>query len=66
MLNRVYHEMRHVRDALSIGWQNMPTKQRKARLQVKDLYQLSSHVVERVELALESAALIPPPPPSGP
>lgn len=56
-IKRLYHEARHLRDGLAIGYQNIPTTKRKERLAVRDIHSTISHVVERVEIAMESAAL---------
>lgn len=56
-LKRLYTESSHYRDGLAVAYKNIPATQRKKRLQVKDLHSTIAHVVERIDIALESAAL---------
>lgn len=57
MLNRVYHEARHLRDALSIAYKNIPTSKRKQRLLVRTIHSAIAHVVDQVEIAIENYQL---------
>jgi hypothetical protein len=54
MLNRLYHEARHLRDALQIAYKNIPTTKRKQRLLVRTIYSTVAHVVDQVDIALEN------------
>lgn len=60
MLNRLYHEARHLADALELAYKSIPSSKRKQRLLVRTLHSAIAHVVDQVEIALESAALAQP------
>lgn len=55
-LKRLYTEARHVADGMFVGMKNLPAGTKK-RLQVRDVHSTVAHVVERIDIALESAAL---------
>ena len=56
-IKQLHQEARHLSDGLMIGYKNIPTSERKKRLLVRDLHSTIAHVVERIDIALESAAL---------